>query len=276
MPADIESARRKFNLPERGVAFVTIGEPTSDFERKNPLAVIQTFKKALHGASDAHLVVRINNAGIAANSRTMIEIEHECANDRRIHLSRENLTYKEVLSLYASCDVFVALHRSEGLGFGMIEAMTLGKPVIATAWSGNMTFMNHTNSCLVSYNLIPVNGTVPLYNKKFLGKTALWAEPDLRLAGEWMKRLWSDSALRIKIGKKAAADIATFQKQAKHGNFVDELCNLLFYKNLLGWETNRQSVLQRYRRPAWSTRVSKETKRLLDQHVLWRFQRLGS
>ena len=61
--------------------------------------------------------------------------------DHRMHVITEVLPYNDVISLYASADCFISLHRSEGLGLGMMEAMLLGKPVIATGWSGNLDFM---------------------------------------------------------------------------------------------------------------------------------------
>ncbi len=66
------------------------------------------------------------------------------------------LTDRETKSLVKLCDCFLSLHRSEGFGRGLAEAMYLGKPVIATGYSGNLDFTNDHNSCLVDYRLIPV------------------------------------------------------------------------------------------------------------------------
>jgi len=135
----------------------------------------------------------------------------------------DSLTYQEVLSLYGACDVFVSLHRSEGFGLALIEAMALGKPVIATAWSGNMTFMNALNSCLVSYRLVPVKATQGVYSRRLLGAGALWAEPNLADAAVWMARLVNEPSLRSTIGARAARSIVGYQKEAEQGAFLDEL-----------------------------------------------------
>src|SRR6185369_6274208 len=106
----------------------------------------------------------------------------------------ESLGYDSVLSLYASLDVYLSLHRSEGLGLGLMEAMALGKPVIATGWSGNMSFMNHTNGCLVGYDLVPVAQTAThrYYQREFLGADTVWAEPHIDEASAWMTKLRSE------------------------------------------------------------------------------------
>jgi hypothetical protein len=135
----------------------------------------------------------------------------------------ETLSYADVLKLYASCDVYVSLHRAEGLGLGLMEAMALGKPVIATAWSGNMTFMNYTNSCPVNYHLIPVDASTPVYRKGRLGMETIWADPDIDEAAAWMHRLADDPDLRAEIGRKAADDMRQWQDEACHGKFIDEL-----------------------------------------------------
>src|SRR6202011_739764 len=113
------------------------------------------FQSAFSSDDSAHLVIKVNNAQAAgARSSLLAQLRDQVANlGNRVTLVENVLAYDEVLQLYASCDVFVGLHRAEGLGLGLMEAMALGKPVIATGWSGNMTFMNQVNSCLVGFLL---------------------------------------------------------------------------------------------------------------------------
>ncbi len=279
LPEDIQASRSNFELPRNCVVFGTICEPSSDFERKNPFAAIQAFKRIAAECPDAHLAVRINNASLADQHPALSRMRKECAGDSRIHLIERPLMYNDVLSLYASCDVFVALHRAEGLGFGLMETMTLGKPVIATGWSGNMTFMNHTNSCLVNYKLVPVQGSVTAYDRRLIGKDALWAEPDIETAAAWMKRLVDDPNLRLRIGNKAANDMAVFQERAAQGQFIEELSNILSERDIFdrNLETRRLNVM-RYRshlnngRFSAPKRVARNVSRLLDRHILWRFR----
>src|SRR5438874_1058652 len=125
---------------------------------------------------------------------------------------QEVLSLSLSLSLCAASDVFVSLHRSEGLGLGLIEAIALGKPVIATAWSGNMIFMNSLNSCLVSYRLVAVKATHPVYSQRLLGSRAVSANPSLVDASAWMVRLVDEPILRSTLGSRAAASIAAREK----------------------------------------------------------------
>ena len=87
------------------------------------------------------------------NGRTILKSKIK---DDRIILFEESLTRKELLHLMDCCDVYISLHRSEGQGLTILEAMELGKPTIITAYSGNIDFTHINNSCLVPYTLIPV------------------------------------------------------------------------------------------------------------------------
>ena len=64
----------------------------------------------------------------------------------------------------SSCDAYVSLHRSEGIGLTIAEAMGLGKPVIATGWSGNTDFMDVSNAFPVGYRLVEIEENVGPYH----------------------------------------------------------------------------------------------------------------
>ena len=92
------------------------------------------------------------------------------------------LSREEAYALMNVCDGYVSLHRAEGFGFTMAEAMLLGKPVIATGYSGNMDFMSPANSLLVDHARVPIIQEVPSYR---MG--CLWAEPSIDHAAELMR-----------------------------------------------------------------------------------------
>jgi glycosyltransferase involved in cell wall biosynthesis len=249
LPSEAPPARARFGLPEDAVVYVTICEPTSDLNRKNPLAAIEAFRRALADNPRAHLVVRINNVTAADTSAGLDQLRTCCRNYDRIHVLDRALSYAEVLSLYASADVFVALHRSEGLGLGLMEAMALGKPVVATAWSGNMSYMNATNACLVGYSFVAVEPTVEVYQNAIRGKRALWADPDIDQAAAWMKTLADEPERRRAIGARAAADMALYQRRAEDDCFVDELRRLAENRSASAREQKeRRRRLERFRR----------------------------
>jgi glycosyltransferase involved in cell wall biosynthesis len=216
----IKPQRKRFGLPENGVLFITSFEPYSDIERKNPMAVLESFRRAFDQSMQAHLIIKVNNP---ESNLFVKQLQQHYDGSSQIHIIAETMSYTDVLSLYASCDVYVSLHRAEGLGLGLMESMMLGKPVIATAWSGNMTFMNYTNSCPVNYHLVPVKGSIPVYRKEMLGKDAVWADPDIDDAAAWMRRLVDDPDIRTEIGRRAADNMQKWQANALNAKFIDEL-----------------------------------------------------
>jgi glycosyltransferase involved in cell wall biosynthesis len=282
-PVGIKVSRARFRLPENATIFVTSFEPDSDPERKNPFAAIDAFQRAFTTESRARLVIKLNNAQTMSPIlvSTLARLRDKCKDDSRIRIIEETLSYSDVLALYASCDVFVSLHRSEGLGLGLMETMILGKPVIATAWSGNMAFMDHTNSCLVGYKLIPVNATSPVY-ASFNGTTT-WADPSLEQAASWMRRLADDPESRTSLGRKAAMDMAAFQNHAKKAKFADEIRAIWQNDTFLPRRRTEEKVeaLQEVRRVLrreqestlpYGKRLHNQLRRAADKHVLWRFR----
>jgi glycosyltransferase involved in cell wall biosynthesis len=118
--------------------------------------------------------------------------------DPRIVLTDRIFRHDEVLGLMHVCDAFVSLHRSEGVGISLAQCMLLGKPVIATNYSGNTDFMKEDNSCLVDYKLIAVG------EKEYpFAKGQLWADPDVDQAAGYMHRLKQDHDYRNSISKAA-------------------------------------------------------------------------
>jgi glycosyltransferase involved in cell wall biosynthesis len=172
---------------------------------------------------------------------------------------------------------------AEGLGLGLMEAMVLGKPVIATGWSGNMTFMNHTNSCLVGYRLIPVNGNLGVYSRAFLKQEAHWADPNLDEAEAWMKALAQNATLRASIGSNAAEDMRHHRAEAERGVFIDELRTIWERQQFLprtiadrmGRMDARLKTLREARFNHHAGPIEKARRKsiaLAERHLLWRFR----
>jgi glycosyltransferase involved in cell wall biosynthesis len=210
LPADIVASRDAFGLPHDAVLFYLNIDVTSDLVRKNPAAAMAAFRAAFTSqpsGSDprASLVVKLGHTTSGfpwANAAPLIA--ELSAMPNTIVIDR-HLTYPETLSLSASCDVYVSLHRSEGLGLNLLEAMSLGRPVIATSWSGNMDFMRPDDSCLVGHTLIPVRATHYAYRPDAIGPGQVWAEPSIADAAQWMRRLAENVSLRRQIGATARA-----------------------------------------------------------------------
>lgn len=211
LPSDTAGARPRWGLPDDAVVFSTMFDVASDIDRKNPLGVIQAFKEAFSEETGRLLLIKVTATpgfdGVRQSNLESLRLATGGRSDIRI--MDEMMSYTDVLSLWASSDVFVSLHRGEGLGLGLMEAMALGKPVVATAWSGNMDFTNDTNACLVPYRLVPVESHHPrAYGQSLFPENAKWAEADLSEAAEWLRRLDADPALRKRLGETAAKDMA--------------------------------------------------------------------
>jgi glycosyltransferase involved in cell wall biosynthesis len=279
--AGILPERKKFGIPDDKVVFVCIVEPTSDPIRKNPYAAIEAFQRAFKLADPAHLVIKLNNAQAAASESQLATLRETVGRlGSRVTLIEDFLPHRDVLQLYASCDVFVGLHRAEGLGLGLMEAMALGKPVVATGWSGNMTFMNHANSCLVGYRLIPVSGSILAYSPAFLKQEVRWADPDLDQASAWMTALVREPALRASIGQAAADDMRRLRLETARGVFADELRSIWGRAQLRPRRTaeETQSAIAMLRdlrfdhHATLTERVRSKSRAMLDRHLLWRFR----
>lgn len=243
IPDTVTVNRTRFGLQRDRVWFGSSFEPQSDPTRKNPFAVLDAFEHAFPSRPDVGLMIKVNNAIVDGRPHPIMDnLRSRSQRDRRIVLLEDSLPYESVLSLYASLDVYVSLHRSEGIGLGMIEAMLLGKPVIATGWSGNMSYMNRSNSCVVAYNLVPVRAQTYEYSQELLGPRAVWADPDITNAAEWMRVLVEHPEVRAAIGLSARESMVQYQAEAERGLFLDELRGILESEVIWGIGAERRKA----------------------------------
>jgi hypothetical protein len=195
------AARPDFEIPEDKVVFAATWDTNSGAMRKNGVGVLRAFAAALAFGADAMLVVKLTNPESAPDPLLARELQR--IPPGRVQVISDYLPHGRVLSLYAACDAFVSLHRAEGLGLAMQEAMLLGKPVIATAWSGNMDFMDDTCALLVDFTFTPVRDNPQPYAAPTIIQPQVWAEPDRLDAAQKMHRLATDPALRERLGLAA-------------------------------------------------------------------------
>lgn len=215
LPVGIRPDRKRWGLPANATVFVASFDIASDVARKNPLGAVAAFQGAFPGRSDVRLVLKTQPNADEHLLRVQSPVVAAALQDPRIVLVQEALPYDEVLSLYASADAYVSLHRSEGLGLGPMEAMALGVPVVATAYSGPMDFLTHENSILVGFDHVPVQSDNPAY-AVMNGRTD-WAEPRLNEAVEALRQLAGDPHLRKTLGLAAKEDMQRRQTRALAG-----------------------------------------------------------
>lgn len=169
--------------------------------RKNAEGTIAAFRRAFSDdRRDVRLLIKTTNGDRFPDA--LQRLIDSVGGDDRIEVRDGFLERREMWALQACCDCYVSLHRSEGLGLGMAECMLLGKPVVATAYSGNLAFMDADNSCLVGYSLVPVvEGEYPAWQGQH------WAEPDIDEAALHLRKLADDPAYARSLGERAKASV---------------------------------------------------------------------
>lgn len=174
--------RKYFNIPEEQFLYLIMYDSGSSIERKNPVGAIEAFKIAFPIENESvGLVIKINNV-----QKNDIEIIKEKVKGyKNIYIITDILQKTQVNSLVECVDVLISLHRAEGFGLVLAEAMLLGTPTIATNWSSNTEFMTEENSCLVDYNLISIDKNCGIYKAGYR-----WADPDLNVAAKFILKLF--------------------------------------------------------------------------------------
>jgi glycosyltransferase involved in cell wall biosynthesis len=209
--------RGKLGLPQDALIVLAAFHLGSAFARKNPLAAIAAFRNAFGERADRVLAVKLIDNG--ANGARH-ELDAAVAGANNIRIIEGMLPHADMAGLMAASDIVISLHRSEGFGLVPAQAMALGKPVVATGWSGNVDFMNNGNSALVDYTLVPVHDAEGAFD----GTGQQWAEPSVEHAANWLQRLAGSAELRASIGTKAAAGIAA---QLAPDNFARTVTELI-------------------------------------------------
>ncbi|MDP1880388.1 MAG: glycosyltransferase [Parachlamydiaceae bacterium] len=192
-----ESTKKSVNLPDR-FTFLFFFSFRSVLERKNPQALIHAFQQAFPDRRDVQLVIKSKDS--QNYSKELNQLLKTIEKDSRIIWLDKMMDAHERIDLMNCCDCYVSLHRSEGFGLTLSEAMLLEKPVIATAYSGNMDFMNEENSYLCSYQLVQIGEGIPPYPP-----SGFWAQPLIHDAAHLMRRVYThtnEATTKAKKGKE--------------------------------------------------------------------------
>ena len=248
LPPQVAADRARFGLPAEAFVAVTSFDPNSDPSRKNPFGALEAFRRAFPQDENVRLVFKVNVPRTqpgedGPSSELLRTMRDRIGGDPRILLMAETLSYPDVLSLYASADAFISLHRAEGLGLGLLEAMALSKPVVATGWSGNKSFMRPSDACLVRHRLVPVQATISDYTRVVEAHEPMWAEPDLDDAALWLRRLANSPELRLEIGTRAQASFERYRSEAAQLRFVDDILAVRTHQLAADGEGARRQML---------------------------------
>ena len=213
--------RAGLGLPTDGVLFCFVFDGLSNVERKNPLGAVRAFFRAFPQGG-ANLILKANNI-----SRELIEaIMTEAGGRPGIHLRLGTESRAETLGLIAAADAYLSLHRAEGFGFTIAEAMALGKPVIATGYSGNLDFMDEANSYPVRCALETTDRQIGDY-----AAGTVWASPDLDQAAAFMRRVRDEPDAARQLGRAAAEYMRRHFSVAAVGARVQERLGEIIAEN---------------------------------------------
>jgi len=201
--------RRYFGIRESSFAFLFFFDFTSYLTRKNPFAVLRAFEELCRHRpqDDLCLVIKVMGGETRKEDHDafhehIARFQNDAVGNAKVIIIDTVLTDNEIKNLLRCCDCFVSLHRSEGFGLGMITAMYMNKPVVATGYSANLDFMNERNSCLVRYDLRDVpKGAYPF------SEGQVWADADVTHAVDHMLKLVSDQDYARDLGETAGRDI---------------------------------------------------------------------
>jgi glycosyltransferase involved in cell wall biosynthesis len=198
-PAPAPLDRAAFGLPDDAVVVLVSFNLASSFARKNPLGAIAAFRAAFGNRRDRILLLKVGHPGhFPADFAQLRQAVGDAPN---IRVDTDELPRADRHALTRSADIVLSLHRSEGFGLVPAEAMLLGRPVIATAWSGNMDFMDETSAALVGYRLIPARDPRGVFE----ADGAEWAEPSPTDAVAQLRWLADDAEARRALGGRGQA-----------------------------------------------------------------------
>jgi GT2 family glycosyltransferase/glycosyltransferase involved in cell wall biosynthesis len=211
--------RAALGMPE-GFLFLFSFDYDSVFRRKNPLAAVAAFRQAFADrfTDRPGVVLYIKTTNAARHTAEDEELRTAAAGRSNIVIRDGYVSSDDYFSMLSACDCYVSLHRSEGFGLTVAEAMALGKPVISTAYSSTLEFTNEANSFLVPARLTEVGDHAPPYPPR-----SHWAEPDVAAAAQQMARVYADPGAASAVGARARADIQALHSPRARGPLLRRL-----------------------------------------------------
>jgi glycosyltransferase involved in cell wall biosynthesis len=201
IPDKLQAAPERTNSDAHTFTALVMADGRSSLKRKNTSGAIRAFQVAFEGRDDAALIIKLRNAEDDASSLDLLQAAES---DSRIRVIDDALAGGDIWELIRHVDVLLSLHRSEGFGLTMAEAMACGVCVMATAYSGNLDFMDDKSACLIPAAETDVGGNAGLYSQV---PGAKWAEPDLELAAQKLRYLADNPDARLAIGRAGRARI---------------------------------------------------------------------
>jgi glycosyltransferase involved in cell wall biosynthesis len=225
LEALLQRRRQRRTGHDQPFRFLSLFDFWSTPERKNPLGAIQAFQLAFPPQDGAAVELLIKTSSAEQFPEACAELMAAAAGDPRIHWLHELLSPAAMDDLLLSADTLLSLHRSEGFGLVLADAMVTELPVIATGYSGNLDFMPPGSAALVRWQIQPITRTCGDYRQGWH-----WAEPDLAAAARAMRQLVQDPAAASALGQAGAAAVRERLSPERLGAIVRQRLGTLLLK----------------------------------------------
>ena len=217
--APSEYTREHFGLPKDVFLYLVMYDCHSVSERKNPRGMVNAFKQAFSAeyanAKKIGLILKVNHGEF---ENKLQALKKELQEYEYIYYITDVLSREEVYALEATADVLVSLHRSEGFGLAVAEAMCLGTAVITTNWSATTEFTSDETACLVDYDMVVLKHAIGPYKKG-----SRWADARIDQAAGYMKQLYENTGFRMNMEQKAQTYILEYLSATYSGNIMKQI-----------------------------------------------------
>ncbi len=223
--APVEETRRKYGLGTNDFIVFFNFDYESSYYRKNPEGILYAFAQTLSDKPNARILFKTMRAKkCMAMSTRLHALANKLGISGKVTTIDDFIPQEDIVNLTNACDVYMSLHRGEGFGLGIAEAMSLGKAIITTNYSSTTEFCNAENSVLIPYKILSVPPE-QIDNDAYRFVTA-WAEPDTTAAASALLRLYNDPMLRRQLGDNAKRFITDYFSPINFRKSVED-----FYRN---------------------------------------------
>lgn len=213
-----EDVRAEYGIPQDAFTVFIHFNLGSSCERKNPQGALRAFAAAFEDEPRAHLVLKV--AGGGPETPGYAELRESLRSfEGRVTLIDARLSHQEILDLIAASDVYLSLHRGEGFGIGMLEAMSVGTPVVCTNYGGNTDFCKPETAFLVGYKMVPNTSPDPIFRS-----VKEWPEPNESEAASHLKTLFENPDIVKAKAAAASAFIAEYFSVENFARDVSKFC----------------------------------------------------
>lgn len=247
--------KNEYNIQAKSFVFLTLFDSDSTFERKNPIDTIHAFQESFEPDDlKATLIIKTHN--FEKNESVKELILKTIGSYKNIIVINEKMSEDKLHSLIQQADVVISLHASEGFGLTLAEAMSYGKVVIATGYSGNIDFMNVNNSMPLKFELSKISKKHGIIEKGFT-----IAKPNKEHAKELIKYSYTNQEIINTLGQRAQKDIVSEFSKEKIGKLMANRLRLI-HSNFLTGSKDKEEQMVMYDYEVKIEKLNKQIKYL--------------